>query len=63
MRYRVVLEQVMTTWYVTVTTYEPDGLTIQKRTSQYSFPAHETRPDDLVTALDQLSLAIGISAG
>jgi hypothetical protein len=56
MRYRLTLEQIMTTWYVTVTTWEPDGLTLVKTTKHYSFPVKVDRPDDLVLALSSLEM-------
>jgi len=61
MRYRITLEQVMTTWYAVVTTWEPDGLTLQKRTEHYSFPVQVDRPDDLMLALSSLEVEIASS--
>jgi hypothetical protein len=55
MRYRITLEQVMTTWYATVKTWEPDGLTLTTRTEHYSFPVKVDSPDDLVIALFSLA--------
>lgn len=55
MRYRITAEQVMTTWYVTVTMWEPDGLSIVKSTRHFSFAVHERAPDDLFILLQQLS--------
>ena len=55
MRYRIVSEQVMTTWYVTITTFEPDGSEIVKSKRSYSFPCHENQPNDLFIFLQQLA--------
>jgi len=63
MRYRIVAEQVMTTWYVTVTLFEPDGLAISKSKRQYSFACHPTHPDDLVILLLALTREVGPSQG
>jgi len=63
MRYRIVAEQVMTTWYVTITLLEPDGMQMVKTKSQYSFDAHETHPDDLVILLLSLAREVGPPQG
>jgi hypothetical protein len=62
MRYRITLEQVMTTWYAAVTSWEPDGLTLQKHTAHYSFPMSEDFPDNLEIALSRLVRAMELSA-
>jgi hypothetical protein len=61
MRYRVTLEQVMTMWYATVTTWEPDGHTIEKRVEHFSFPMSEADPADLTFALSRLTQAMWAS--
>lgn len=58
MRYRVTIEQVMTTWYATVTTWEPDGLSLSKRVQHFSFPVQVDNPYDFGLVLSSLEVEL-----
>lgn len=58
MRYRIILDQVMMTWYATIISWEPDGLTLQKATKRLSFDVHPDYPDNMSIILARLARAI-----
>jgi hypothetical protein len=62
MRYRITIEQVMTTWYATVSTWEPDGLALEKHTRHFSFPVKVDNPTDLALVLSSLEVELFASA-
>jgi hypothetical protein len=62
MRYRIVIEQVMTRWYATVTTWEPDGHTLQKDVRHYTFDVSEEYPGNLGIILSRLERQVSGSA-
>jgi hypothetical protein len=56
MRYRIILDQVMEQFYVTVITWEPDGLHLEKRTTHYQFEVSPEQMTNLPIILRRLSL-------
>jgi hypothetical protein len=63
MRYRLVLDQVMETWYATVISWEPNGLTVEKHTKHYSFDATNNNLEDLYILLVNMAGALRESQG
>jgi hypothetical protein len=61
MRYRIILDQVMEMYYVTVITWEPDGLTLQKRTDHYQVEIEPDKVDQLPIILRRLSFKVDSS--
>lgn len=59
MRYRVTFEQVMSTWYVTVKYWEPDGEEFWKSTGHYTIPVDPVHPVDLSLMLRELMGHVG----
>jgi hypothetical protein len=56
MRYRIILDQVMEQFYVTVITWEPDGMSLQKHTTHYQFEVSPEQMNNLPIILRRLSL-------
>jgi branched-subunit amino acid aminotransferase/4-amino-4-deoxychorismate lyase len=61
MRYRITLDQVWEIYYVTVTTWEPDGTTISKSTRRYQVDAKTEGFNPLPVVLRRLSLELDAS--